>query len=117
MNAGKGAPPPFLRCCSTQGAAVATFWRCLGFIRSATVPVAAMLATAALAQEPRSPTKLTLYKTVDAAACAGDTTVWLDPAAHVYYLRGDKSFGKTKTGGYNCRRQADAAGYQASKSR
>jgi hypothetical protein len=36
---------------------------------------------------------------------------------HVYYLKGDKLFGKTKHGGYNCRKQADAAGYRASKSR
>jgi hypothetical protein len=42
---------------------------------------------------------------------------WVDSVAHVYYLKGDKSFGKTKHGGYNCHNQADAAGYHASKSR
>ena len=117
MNAGKGRPAPFLGSCSTQGAAGVTFRPDLGSLWCTTGLVAAILASAAYAQEPKPPPKLTLYKTANAAACAGDTTVWLDPAAHVYYVRGDKSFGKTKTGGYNCRRQADAAGYQASKSR
>ena len=78
-----------------------------------------MIPSVALAQQTpaKPPAKLTLYKTADSAACSGDTTVWVDSAAHVYYLKGDKFFGKTKYGGYNCRKQADAAGYQASKSR
>jgi hypothetical protein len=62
------------------------------------------------------PAKLTLYKTADSAACTGDVAVWLDPGARVYYLKGDRSFGKTKPGGYNCRKQADAAGYRSPKS-
>jgi hypothetical protein len=78
-----------------------------------------MISSVALAQQapPKSPAKLTLYKTVDSAAGSGDATVWVDPDAHVYYLKGDQYFGKTKHGGYNCRKQADAAGYRASKSR
>ena len=73
----------------------------------------------ALAQQTpaKPPAKITLYKTSDSAACTSDATVWVDPDAHVYYLKGDQYFGKTKHGGYNCRRQADAAGYRASKSR
>lgn len=67
--------------------------------------------SAALAQQTVA--KLTLYKTVSSAACSGDQTVWLDPERQVYYLRGDKLYGKTPRGGYNCRRQADAAGYRA----
>jgi hypothetical protein len=79
--------------------------------------IAVMLPAVALAQEPKSPAKLTLYKTADSAACAGDATVWADSETHVYYLKSDKLFGKTTHGGYNCRRQADAAGYHPSKSR
>jgi hypothetical protein len=77
------------------------------------------ISSAALAQQTptKPPAKLTLYKTSDSAACSGDATVWLDPDTRVYYLKGDKFFGKTKRGGYNCRKQADAAGYLASKSR
>lgn len=74
----------------------------------------ALTPSAALAQQasPAPAPRLTLYKTVSSAACTGDTTVWLDPAAHVYYVKGDKLYGKTGRGGYNCRKQADAAGYR-----
>jgi hypothetical protein len=76
-----------------------------------------MIPSVALAQQTpaKPPAKLTLYKTIDSAACSGDATVWVDSEAHVYYLKGDKFFGKTKRGGYNCREQADAAGYRMSK--
>jgi hypothetical protein len=71
-----------------------------------------MASSLALAQPP--PTKLSLYKTADSAACSGDETVWVDPQTHIYYLKRDKLYyGKTKRGGYNCRGQADAAGYRA----
>ena len=78
-----------------------------------------MIPSVVLAQQApaKPPAKLTLYKTIDSAACSPDATVWVDPEAHVYYLKGDKYFGKTKRGGYNCRKQADAAGYRASTSR
>src|SRR5258708_21755129 len=78
-----------------------------------------MIPSVALAQQTpaKPPAKLTLYKTVDSAACSGDATVWVDPDAHVYYLKGDQYFGKTRHGGYNCPRQADAAGHPPSKSR
>ncbi|MDB5409253.1 MAG: hypothetical protein JWL84_4165, partial [Rhodospirillales bacterium] len=66
-----------------------------------------------LAQETptKPPAKLTLYKTIGSAACSGDVAVWVDPETGVYYLKSDKFFGKTNRGGYNCRKQADAAGY------
>jgi hypothetical protein len=72
-----------------------------------------------LAQQATSnaPAKLTLYKTADSAACSDDVAVWVDPDARAYYLKGDRSFGKTKHGGYTCRKQADAAGYRGPKSR
>jgi hypothetical protein len=69
----------------------------------------------ALAEE--TPPKLTLYKTASAAACSGDDTVWVDPAARTYYVKGEKLYGKTGAGGYNCRRQADAAGYRRAGAR
>lgn len=74
----------------------------------------AMTSSIALAQQ--TPAKLTFYKTADAAACSGDQSVWIDPQTQVYYVKGDKLYGKTKRGGYNCRRQADAAGYHPSRS-
>jgi hypothetical protein len=77
----------------------------------------AALAQQAPAAPAERPAKLTLYKTASSAACAGDVTVWLDPTAGVYYVRGERLYGKTRRGGYNCRRQADAAGYRASKAK
>ncbi len=67
----------------------------------------------ALAEEP----PLTLYKTASSAACANDETVWVDPAARLYYLKGDKLYGKTSRGGYSCRKQADGAGYRSSRAK
>jgi hypothetical protein len=71
----------------------------------------------ALAQNAAPPQTLTLYKNANSAACSGDATVWVDPQTRIYYVKGDRLFGKTPRGGYNCSRQAAAAGYQPSKSR
>jgi hypothetical protein len=88
-------------------------------MRRLLVAVIITIPSVALAQQtPAKPlAKITLYRTPDSAACSGDATVWVDSEAHVYYLKGDEFFGKTKHGGYNCRKQAGAAGYRASKSR
>jgi hypothetical protein len=77
----------------------------------------AMLPAAAPAQEKAAkPTaKVALYKTADSAACPPDVPVWVDPARQVYYVKGDPLFGKTRPGGWNCRRNVEAAGYQAAK--
>ncbi|HXZ03087.1 MAG TPA: hypothetical protein VEI03_24075 [Stellaceae bacterium] len=81
--------------------------------------VAAILAAIApgmaLAQPAQS--KLSLYKTASSAACGDDQPVWVDPKTKTYYRKGDSLYGKTSAGGYNCRRQAEAAGYHASNAR
>jgi hypothetical protein len=81
--------------------------------------VGVIMPCVALAQQTpaKPPANLTLYKTAGSAACSDDATVWVDPETRIYYLKGDRLFGKTKRGGYNCRRQADAAGYRSLKSR
>jgi hypothetical protein len=86
-------------------------------IRKLLATVIAVMPGIALAQQTpaTSPSKLTLYKTADSAACSGDVTVWVDPDTLAYYVKGEKFFGKTKRGGYSCRKQADAAGYHSSK--
>jgi hypothetical protein len=73
--------------------------------------LAILTSSVALAQQPAG--HLTLYKTASSAACGGDETVWVDPKTHSYYLRGNRLYGKTSPGGYNCRKQADDAGYHA----
>jgi predicted membrane-bound mannosyltransferase len=81
----------------------------------AAVTMLAIASTIVGAQE--TPRRITLYKTASAAACAGDETVWVDPAGRVYYVKGDKLYGKTKGGGYNCRTSVEAAGYRRLRSR
>ena len=71
-----------------------------------------MPASLALAQQAH----LTLYKTVSSAACS-DETVWIDPRTQTYYRKGERLYGKTAPGGYNCRQQAEAAGYRAGNAR
>jgi hypothetical protein len=77
----------------------------------------AVLLTSSFAQAQQPPAHLTLYKTASSAACTGDETVWIDPKTGVYYVRGEALYGKTRPGGYNCRRQAEAAGYRSKRSR
>jgi hypothetical protein len=93
--------------------------RCSPVSPTAIALILVIAPTVGLAQETptKPPAKLTLYKTVGSAACSGDVAVWVDPGTRVYYLQGDKLFGKTARGGYNCRNQADAAGYRGSKPR
>jgi hypothetical protein len=71
----------------------------------------------ALAQQAPEPRSVTLYKTAASAACTDDATVWVDPATRLFHLKGDPAFGKTPRGGYNCRKQAEAAGYKPARSR
>ncbi|MBI1206691.1 MAG: hypothetical protein GC191_05295 [Azospirillum sp.] len=48
-------------------------------------------------------------------ACTDDTVVWINKLSKVYHLKGGKWFGKTKDGGYGCRKAADLGGYKAAK--
>jgi hypothetical protein len=83
--------------------------------RSLTAALVVVMSGAALAQT--APMKLTLYKTVSSAACSPDRTVWIDPATKTYYGKGDGLYGKTKPGGYNCQKTAEAAGYHTAGAR
>ncbi|HWI29328.1 MAG TPA: hypothetical protein VN668_20305 [Stellaceae bacterium] len=75
----------------------------------------AVLLTSSFAQAQQAPAHLTLYKTVSSAACSDDKTVWIDPKTGIYYVKGEALYGKTRPGGYNCRRQAEAAGYRSAR--
>ena len=78
---------------------------------------AAVVLTSSLALAQQAPKEMTLYKTVSSAACEGDQTVWADPRTRTFYVRGEPLYGKTAPGGYNCRKQAEAAGYHPAKRR
>jgi hypothetical protein len=44
------------------------------------------------------------------AHCPRDVVVWLNTNSGVYHEKGMRWYGRTKHGGYVCRREADAAG-------
>jgi hypothetical protein len=47
---------------------------------------------------------------------AGDPVVWVNTNSHVYHLKGDQYYGKTKAGDYECESKAKASGARASGS-
>lgn len=83
--------------------------------RSLAAAFLVVMSGAALAQT--APMTLTPYKTISSAACSPDRTVWIDPSTKTYYRRGDPLYGKTRPGGYNCEKTAEAAGYHAPAAR
>jgi hypothetical protein len=49
------------------------------------------------------------------ASCPTDTVVWASSKSKAYHLAGSKLYGNTKSGAYECKGAADAAGYHAAK--
>jgi len=47
--------------------------------------------------------------------CPGDTIVWLNLPTGVYHFQGQRWYGRTKTGAYVCRKEADVAGDRATR--
>ncbi|MDT8871617.1 hypothetical protein ACOZ4Y_02445 [Komagataeibacter rhaeticus] len=52
-----------------------------------------------------------------APSCPGDTTVWVNQSSGVYHLPGDRWYGRTKHGVYECEKQAVAEGSKRSGGR
>ncbi len=44
---------------------------------------------------------------------SGDPVVWVNTNTHVYHLKGDRYYGKTKAGDYECQSKAVAGGAHA----
>ena len=44
--------------------------------------------------------------------CPSDEVVWLNTKTGVYHEKGMRWYGRTKSGAYVCRKEADAAGYR-----
>jgi hypothetical protein len=42
--------------------------------------------------------------------CPNDTVVWVNTKTGVYHLKGERWYGATKEGAYECREEADAEG-------
>jgi hypothetical protein len=50
-----------------------------------------------------------------AATCPADTVVWVNTRSGVYHMPGMTWFGHTRQGTYMCRKDADRAGYRATR--
>jgi hypothetical protein len=42
--------------------------------------------------------------------CPNDTVVWVNTKSGVYHFKGQRWYGRTKDGAYECRKEADAEG-------
>ena len=47
--------------------------------------------------------------------CPGDTVVWLNSETGVYHFKGQRWFGRTKNGAYECRKEGDGEGDRATR--
>jgi hypothetical protein len=45
--------------------------------------------------------------------CPSDTVVWLNLPSGIYHFKGQRWYGRTKSGAYACQREADQAGDRA----
>lgn len=47
--------------------------------------------------------------------CPSETVVWLNTRSGVYHFRGERWYGRTKSGAYVCQREANQAGMRATR--
>jgi hypothetical protein len=50
-----------------------------------------------------------------APARSSDTVVWVNTKTGVYHFKGERWYGATKEGAYECRKEADAEGDRATR--
>jgi hypothetical protein len=67
-----------------------------------------------LTKRARIGTKLEARGWTKPAWCCKSNVVWLDIASGTYYYKGDRWYGRTKSGAYTCEKKAIAAGHRAS---
>ena len=68
--------------------------------------------TVVTASSPRPNPTLLLF-TMESSAqkhCPKDEVVWLNTRSGIYHEKGMRWYGRTKSGAYVCRKEADAAG-------
>jgi hypothetical protein len=47
--------------------------------------------------------------------CPADTVVWLNLRSGVYHFKGERWYGRTRSGAYVCEKEADEAGDRATR--
>jgi len=77
--------------------------------------VALLLPLGALAQGPCATLAEFPTKRAAQSHCAGDMVVWLNLPTGIYHFRGERWYGRTRSGAYVCRREADRACMRATR--
>ena len=59
-----------------------------------------------------APAVLVAFRTEEQAQthCPKDTVVWVDPQSGMYYFKGNTAYGRSGSGRYACRSEAELAG-------
>ena len=94
-------------------------------VTAAPVPAAAPAAvtapparTTGAAPRPATPTIAQFKTEAEAKArCGADTVVWGSSESKAFHLAGSRYYGKTKSGAFMCRKDAEAAHYHAARTR
>jgi hypothetical protein len=77
------------------------------------VLVALLAATAMPANGNAAEPLLFPYEQQAQQHCPGDDVVWADAVLRSYNVKGERWYGRTKSGAYLCLRDAERAGYRA----
>jgi hypothetical protein len=66
---------------------------------------------------PSFPSTPSLFATEQQAQlhCPSDTVIWLNLPSGIYHFRGERWFGRTNSGAYVCKGEADQAGDRATR--
>jgi len=88
------------------------FRRFLTAVLSAALLLSPTLVAASNHKPPVSSGTLQLFSSEAAAQahCPNDSVPWLNTKTGIYHERGMRWYGRTKSGAYVCRKEADAAG-------
>lgn len=81
-------------------------------MRTLLVCLVAAFLSAAGATALRATVSVSIYPSADQARqhCPHDVIVWLNLQSHVYYLDGQRWYGRGTNSAYACKGEADAAG-------
>jgi hypothetical protein len=96
-----------------RGLRMASAWTVLRTMIGAALLAASLAVSAPAADAATSPP---IFASEQEAQkhCPSDVVVWLNLPTHIYHLKGQRWYGRTKNGAYVCKKEADAAGNRGS---
>jgi hypothetical protein len=98
---------------ANRGRRIAIIWAALRTMIGAALLVAALASGAPVSQAASLPP---IFASEQEAQrhCPSDVVVWLNLPTHIYHLKGQRWYGRTKNGAYVCEQEAVAAGNRGS---